>query len=68
MIYTLGSSPGGSGELGGAELYGGGQAASGQSLQGAERKVRQAPGPVQPWARLLQVFWREDKQWGFEKG
>lgn len=60
VIYALGSSPGGSGEFSGVELYGGGQAASGQSLQGAERKVR-VPGPVQPWAKLFQVFWRKDK-------
>jgi hypothetical protein len=63
MIYALGSSPGGSGEFSCAELYGRGQAASGQSLQGAERKVR-VPGPVWPWAKLLQVFWRKGTQWG----
>lgn len=63
VVYALGSSPGGSGEFGGAELYGGGQAASGQSLQGAERKVGE-PGLVLPWAELLQVLWRKDKRWG----
>lgn len=39
VIPALGSCPGGGGYLVGAELYGGGQAAGGQGLQGAAGKV-----------------------------
>ena len=61
VIYALGSYPWGSGEFNGPGLDGGGQAAGGQGLQRAERKVGM-PGTGQPWANLLHTFWRQDTQ------
>jgi hypothetical protein len=55
MIPALGSCPGGGGDLDGADLHGGGQAASGQSLQGATGKVR-VPDTGQPWGKLPRPF------------
>lgn len=64
VAYALDSYPRRSDGFNGADLYGGGKAAGGQGLQGAEREVG-VPGTGQPWAKLLPDLWRRDKQWEF---